>query len=165
RTTSSSKGHCTATRPASHARRRRDNIPIPTRTCSTTSRNGQTSGSEPLLREDLMKGIAFHWPRGRTHALGAAAGGLALLLAAATLHAAPAATGDIAGMWWASTYSPSMKTYLVGGGDIPLNDAGKKKYAEIQAGLKDGSITDRARKYCTPDGLPRSLATDRKSVV
>src|SRR5204863_2308183 len=27
------------------------------------------------------------------------------------------------------------------------------------AGLKDGSITDTARKFCVPDGLPRVLAT------
>ena len=27
------------------------------------------------------------------------------------------------------------------------------------AGLKDGSIVDRARRYCTADGLPRALAT------
>jgi len=27
------------------------------------------------------------------------------------------------------------------------------------AGLKDGSITDAARKFCVPDGLPRVLAT------
>ena len=66
---------------------------------------------------------------------------------------------SLSGIWWASSYSPSMKSYLVGGGDIPLNDAGKKKYAENQAGLANGSIVDRARKYCTPDGLPRSLAT------
>jgi hypothetical protein len=52
-----------------------------------------------------------------------------------------------------------MKAYLVGGGDIPLNDAGRKKYLENQAGLKDGSIVDRSRKFCTPDGLPRTLAT------
>jgi hypothetical protein len=52
-----------------------------------------------------------------------------------------------------------VKAYLVGGDDVPLNDAGKKKYAEIQAGLKNGSITDRARIYCTPDGIPRALAT------
>jgi hypothetical protein len=52
-----------------------------------------------------------------------------------------------------------MKSYLIDEGDIPLNEAGKKKWAENQAGLKDGSIVDRARKYCTPDGLPRSLAT------
>jgi hypothetical protein len=73
---------------------------------------------------------------------------------------APAAeTEDVSGMWWASSYSPSIKSYLVGGGDVPLNDAGRKKYLEIQAGLKDGSITDRARKYCTPDAIPRALAT------
>jgi hypothetical protein len=80
-------------------------------------------------------------------------------LAAATPHAAPAATADLTGMWWANRYSPSMKSYLVGGGDVPLNEAGKRKYAENQAALKDGSITDRARKYCTPDGIPRSLST------
>ena len=89
----------------------------------------------------------------------AAAAVLAFAGVAATLvHAAPAA-GDITGIWWANSYSPSMKAYLVGGGDIPLNDAGKKKYAENQAGLKDGSLIDRARRYCTPDGLPRTLAT------
>jgi hypothetical protein len=83
----------------------------------------------------------------------------ASFLAAATPHAAPAAATDLTGMWWANSYSPSMKSYLVDGGDVPLNEAGKKKYAENQAGLKDGSITDRARKYCTPDGIPRALAT------
>lgn len=89
--------------------------------------------------------------------------GSAAMAAACLISAAPARAAEIgpslAGMWWASSYNPSMKGYLVGGGDIPLNDAGRKKYAENQAGLKDGSIVDRARKYCTPDGLPRSLAT------
>lgn len=64
-----------------------------------------------------------------------------------------------AGTWWTNAYFPSIKSYLIGGDDIPLNEAGKKKWAENQAGLKDSSIIDRARKYCTPDGLPRSLAT------
>ncbi|HEX3485586.1 MAG TPA: hypothetical protein VHT51_11035 [Micropepsaceae bacterium] len=84
---------------------------------------------------------------------------LALLIAVPSLAAAAPASGDVTGIWWASSYSPSIKTYLAGGGDVPLNDAGKKKYAENQAGLKDGSIIDRARVYCTPDGLPRTLAT------
>ena len=79
----------------------------------------------------------------------------------ASAAAVDAAEGQpsVAGIWWASSYSPSMKAYLVGGGDIPLNDAGRKKYAENQAGLKGGSVVDAARKYCTPDGLPRSLST------
>jgi hypothetical protein len=38
---------------------------------------------------------------------------------------------------------------------LPLNDAGKAAYAKNMAGLKDGSITDEARKFCVPDGVPR----------
>jgi hypothetical protein len=83
----------------------------------------------------------------------------AVCLLSATVVRAAEGGPTLTGMWWASSYNPSMKAYLVGGGDIPLNDAGRKKYADNQAGLKDGSIVDRARKYCTPDGLPRSLAT------
>jgi len=82
-----------------------------------------------------------------------------LTCAALAAVAATAPSGDIAGIWWANSYSPSIKAYLVGGGDVPLNDAGKMKYAENQAGLKDGSMVDRARRYCTPDGIPRSLST------
>jgi hypothetical protein len=95
----------------------------------------------------------------RAAALGVAVTGVVLLTAPPAIYAATPAADDITGIWWADSYSPSMQTYLVGGGEIPLNDAGKKKYAENQAGLKDGSIVDRARKYCTPDGLPRSLST------
>jgi hypothetical protein len=76
-----------------------------------------------------------------------------------TASAESTGSGDISGMWWASTYGPSIKAHLVGARDVPLNDEGRKKYAENQSGLKNGSIIDRARRYCTPDGLPRSLAT------
>jgi len=106
-----------------------------------------------------MKDISSFPPRGWVRGLLAVAAVAVLSVATAPKLAAAAATGDVAGMWWASSYSPSIKAYLVGGGDVPLNDAGKKKYAENQAGLRSGMIVDRARKYCTPDGLPRSLAT------
>jgi hypothetical protein len=69
------------------------------------------------------------------------------------------AADDLSGIWWAAWYNPSIKAYLIGDQDVPLNDAGKKKYAEIQAGLKSGGILDRARTYCTPDGIPRALST------
>lgn len=106
-----------------------------------------------------MVNTTLIWVRRLFSVLGVAAVGVALLVTApAPLSSAPA-SGDVTGIWWASSYSPSIKGYLVGGGDVPLNDAGKKKYAENQAGLKDGSIIDRARVYCTPDGLPRTLAT------
>ena len=70
---------------------------------------------------------------------------------------ARAETPDISGTWWATEYRA--KIQLVGGGDLPLTSAGKEAYEKNIAGLKDGSITDAARKYCVPDGLPRVLAT------
>ena len=85
-----------------------------------------------------------------------AGAGLASLLS--VLLALPAhAEGDISGVWWATSYSP--KILVLGRGDPPLNDAGKAQYAKNQAGLKDGTIIDKARKTCIPDGVPRVLET------
>ena len=70
---------------------------------------------------------------------------------------AQAQTPDISGTYWATEYHA--KIQLVGGGDLPLTPAGKEAYEMNIAGLKDGSITDTARKFCVPDGLPRVLAT------
>ena len=77
---------------------------------------------------------------------------LALALSSAAL-AAP----DISGTYWAASYSP--KIQVLGGGDPPLNAAGRAAYEMNQAGLKDGSIVDKARRVCVPDGVPRVLAT------
>ena len=81
----------------------------------------------------------------------------ALLAMSALSGSAQAQTPDISGTYWATEYHA--KIQLVGGGDLPLTPAGKKAYEQNQAGLKDGSITDAARKFCVPDGLPRVLAT------
>jgi hypothetical protein len=70
---------------------------------------------------------------------------------------AAGAAPDISGTYWATTYSP--KIQVVGGGEAPLNAAGKAAYEKNQAGLKDGSIVDKARRVCVPDGMPRVLAT------
>jgi hypothetical protein len=75
----------------------------------------------------------------------------------AAMAASPASAPDLSGTYWATSYSP--KIQVLGGGDPPLNDAGKAAYALIQAGLKDGSMVDKARKVCVPDGVPRVLAT------
>jgi hypothetical protein len=80
--------------------------------------------------------------------------GLSVLLLSAS---ARAETPDISGTYWATEYRA--KIQLVGGGELPLTKAGKEAYEKNMAGLKDGSITDTARKYCVPDGLPRVLAT------
>ena len=81
---------------------------------------------------------------------------LALSVMAGSAYGAGAAP-DISGTYWATQYNA--KLVLVGGGDLPLNDKGKAAYAMNQAGLKDGSITDAARKFCVPDGMPRVMAT------
>src|SRR5713226_6024884 len=73
---------------------------------------------------------------------GAGLAGLFSALLASPVHA----EGDISGVWWATSYSP--KILVLGGGDPPLNDAGKTQYATNQAGLKNGTIVDKARKVC-----------------
>ena len=84
--------------------------------------------------------------------------GLSLMASAAIAAcAAPATPPGLAGTYWATEYHPGIQ--VVGGGELPLTEAGKAAQARNMAGLKDGSIEDRARKYCTPDGVPRSLAT------
>jgi hypothetical protein len=81
--------------------------------------------------------------------------GLALALAAG--YSTALAAADISGTYWAMRYSPGIE--VVGGGDPPLNAAGKAAYEKNQEGLKDGSIVDKARRVCVPDGVPRVLAT------
>jgi hypothetical protein len=81
---------------------------------------------------------------------------------AASLFLLPAvfaagAEPDLSGIWWATTYSP--KIPVQGGGDPPLNEAGKAQYQKNKAGLQDGSLADKARKVCIPDGVPRVLET------
>jgi hypothetical protein len=71
--------------------------------------------------------------------------------------AAPASVPDLSGTYWATEYHPKIQP--VGGGQPPLNDAGKAEYEKNRAGLRDGSIEDPVRKYCLPDGVPRLLST------
>ena len=54
---------------------------------------------------------------------------------------AASAAPDISGTYWATRYSP--KIAVQGGGEPPLNDAGKAAYAANQAGLKDGTVVTR----------------------
>lgn len=71
---------------------------------------------------------------------------------------APNAEGqDISGIWWAGTYSPRLMPE--GGGELPFTAEGRAAYQKNMAGLKSGAIEDTARTLCTPDGVPRLLAT------
>jgi hypothetical protein len=86
---------------------------------------------------------------------------LILLLMAAATFSACARTDTppgLSGTYWATEYHPRIQ--VAGGGELlPFTEAGKAAYDRNVAGLKDGSVEDRARKYCTPDGVPRALAT------
>src|SRR5262249_28034112 len=64
---------------------------------------------------------------------------------------------DLSGIYWAATYSAKIE--IVGGGELPFTEAGKAAYEKNIAGLRDESLSDNARKFCVPDGLPRSWAT------
>ena len=64
---------------------------------------------------------------------------------------------DLSGTWWATQYNA--KVQIVGGGELPLTSKGKEAYEKNMAGLKDGKVSDDARKICTPDGPVRSFAT------
>jgi hypothetical protein len=73
------------------------------------------------------------------------------------LVSAVSAEGNISGIWWATTYSP--KILVFGRSDPPLSAAGRVEYAKNQAGLRDGTLVDKARMVCAPDGVPRVLET------
>jgi len=64
---------------------------------------------------------------------------------------------DLSGVWWATEYHARIAP--AGGGELPLTEAGKAAYQRNVAGLKDGSLTDAARRFCVPDGVPRVMAT------
>jgi hypothetical protein len=85
-----------------------------------------------------------------------AATALVVTTVAASTPAAADAAPDIFGTFWATRYDA--KIQIVGGGDLPLTAEGKAAYEMNLAGLKDGSITDAARRFCVPDGVPRVLA-------
>jgi hypothetical protein len=91
--------------------------------------------------------------------LARAGSAFAALLAVSVMSASAFAAGaapDISGTYWITQYNAKLQ--LTDGAEPPLNDAGRAQYAMNQAGLKDGSITDAARKFCVPDGIPRVLA-------
>src|SRR5205085_5293859 len=67
------------------------------------------------------------------------------------------AVPDLSGTYWATSYSPKIQE--LGGGDPPLSPAGRAAYQKNQQGLRDGSLSDPARKVCLPDGVPRVLET------
>src|ERR1700704_527210 len=96
--------------------------------------------------------MEYHRVCARVGATSAALLAISLLSGSARAADAP----DLSGIYWAA--QDNAKIQIVGGGELPLTAKGKAAYDKNIAGLKDGSLTDNARKYCVPDGLPRVLA-------
>src|SRR5690242_10208885 len=90
-------------------------------------------------------------------AASSAAAAAAIFVVSGSAWGAGAAPPDLSGTFWATTYSP--KIQVLGGGDPPLNPAGREAYQMNQQGLRSGTLADPARKVCLPDGVPRVLET------
>jgi len=75
--------------------------------------------------------------------------------AASSVTAAPAAWPDLSGIYWTNTYSA--KIVPVGGGDLPYKPEAMAEYRKNAEAVKTYSLNDKARKVCTPDGIPRIL--------
>jgi hypothetical protein len=119
--------------------------------------------------------IRAGWPRKiKKQSLEGAVGNFRLLVRASSAWAnlwaisalsasAYGQTPDISGTYWATEYRAKIE--ILGGGELPLTAAGEAAYEKNIAGLKDGSITDVARRYCVADGLPRLLASPYPFVI
>ena len=62
---------------------------------------------------------------------------------------------DISGIYWTNSYSAKIQP--VGGGDPPYTAAAMTAYRKNMAAVKTYALDDKARKLCTPDGVPRIL--------
>jgi hypothetical protein len=62
---------------------------------------------------------------------------------------------DIGGIYWTNSYSPKIQP--VGGGDPPYKPEAMATYRKNMEAVKTFSLNDKARKVCTPDGVPRIL--------
>ena len=69
----------------------------------------------------------------------------------------PSEEQNISGVWWTSVYHPEIR--LIGGGELPINETGRARHAENRAALNADPLSDEARRFCTPDGVPRILAS------
>jgi hypothetical protein len=74
---------------------------------------------------------------------------------AATNNAGTQTWPDISGIYWTNSYSAKIQPQ--GGGDPPYTPAARADYFKNMAAVKTYSLDDKARKLCTPDGIPRIL--------
>src|SRR5882672_2976866 len=92
----------------------------------------------------------------RAHRLALVSGASALMFVLGMPAGAATNTWpNISGIYWTNSYSAKIQP--VGGGDPPYTPAAMADYAKNMAAVKTYSLDDKARKLCTPDGVPRVL--------
>src|SRR4029079_3376043 len=97
---------------------------------------------------------------GDVRVIARAGAAFAALLAVSVLSGSALGAGaapDISGTYWAPEYRA--KLVLTPAGELPLTPMGKAAYDKNIAGLKSGELIDAARRFCVPDGMPRSMAS------
>jgi hypothetical protein len=62
---------------------------------------------------------------------------------------------EISGIYWTNSYSAKIQP--VGGGTPPYTAEAMAAYNKNMAAVKTYALDDKARKLCTPDGVPRIL--------
>ena len=80
---------------------------------------------------------------------------LAVFSTAGAAAPGPGAWPDISGKYWTNIYSAKIQP--VGVDDPPYTAAAMATYNKNMAAVKANTLDDRARKLCTPDGVPRIL--------
>jgi hypothetical protein len=106
------------------------------------------------MRRGVRAGGARQTRRGVARALLCAV--LTLPLAAPGQAGEDSAPRNLTGVWWGKTYSAAVNPGVTA---IVFTPDGKAAYERNKAALANGSLTDRARKTCAPDGVPRVMAS------
>lgn len=75
---------------------------------------------------------------------------------AAKNAAAPTGARDLSAGWWTQSYNP--RILPARGGSPPFTPVGEARYRENIAKLRDGTLEDHSRVWCSPDGVPRAWA-------
>ena len=90
----------------------------------------------------------------RAHRLALVSAASALMFALGMPAGAATSTWpDVSGIYWTNSYSAKIQP--TGGGDLPYTPAARADYAKNMAAVKTYALDDKARKLCTPDGVPR----------
>lgn len=83
--------------------------------------------------------------------------GLAAMVIASASGGAALAAPDISDVWWARSYPAAIRP--MDGKPLPLTAEGRARFDKARADLKRDKTIDTGKYLCTPQGMPRAMAT------